>query len=110
MFALDALSLTLCHGWDGRDLPEIDGMAIRVEPAGEGEATLDPWPLGVDELEVTVGARTLTERFDDEAAMQAALAAAPITQLRWRLSPAAAARSCPGRGAAASRGRSRLDP
>ncbi len=55
VFALDALSLTLCHGWEGRDLPEIDGVAIRVEPAGEGEATLDPWPLGVDELEVSVG-------------------------------------------------------
>jgi hypothetical protein len=88
VFALDALSLTLCHGWDGRDLPEIDGVAIRVEPAGEGEATLDPWPLGVDGLEVSVAVRTLDERFDDEVAMQAALAAAPNERQAWRLRPA----------------------
>src|SRR4029077_13106725 len=54
VFALDALSLTLCHGWEGRDLPEVDGVAIRVELTREGQATLDPWPLGVDELEVSV--------------------------------------------------------
>jgi hypothetical protein len=92
VFALDALSLTLCHGWDARDLPAIDGQVIRVEPIGDDGATLDPWPLGVDSLEVSVDARVMSERFDDEPAMQSALAAAPNTRLRWTLSPAAAAR------------------
>jgi hypothetical protein len=92
VFALDALSLTLCHGWDARDLPAIDGEVIRVEPVGDAAATLDPWPLSVDSLPVSVDARVMRERFDDEAAMQAALAAAPNTRLRWTLSPAAAAR------------------
>jgi Protein of unknown function (DUF3891) len=92
VFALDALSLTLCHGWDSRDLPAIDGEVIRVEPVGDHAATLDPWPLAVDSLEVSVDARVMRERFDEEAAMQDALAAAPNTRLRWTLSPAAAAR------------------
>jgi len=87
VFALDALSLTLCHGWDGRDLPAIDGQVIRVEPVDDDAATLDPWPLGVDALEVTVDARVVRERFDDEPAMHAALAATPNTRLRWTLRP-----------------------
>jgi hypothetical protein len=90
VFALDALSLVLCHGWDGRELPPIDGTSIRVTPIGDDEATLDPWPLAVAELTIGVSARRLTERFDDEAAMHAALAATANQRLTWRLRPASA--------------------
>jgi hypothetical protein len=88
VFALDALSLTLCHGWDARDLPAVDGQTIRVTPVGDDAATLDPWPLSVAELTVDVPARRLTERFDSEPEMQAALAATPYRRLSWRLSAA----------------------
>lgn len=87
VFGLDALSLMLCHGWDAQDLPPIYGVTIHVEPVGEGEATLDPWPLRLPELEVSVATRTLSERFDDEAEMQAALAATPNARESWRLRP-----------------------
>jgi Protein of unknown function (DUF3891) len=88
VFALDALSLVLCHGWDARDLPPVGGRAIRVAPQGDGEATLDPWPLDVAELTFGVHARRLTGRFDDEHAMRAALAATPNERRSWRLRPA----------------------
>jgi len=88
LFAVDSLSLTLCNGWPARDLPEVDGVAIHVEPDGDGAAALDPWPLGVDELTVGVHARRLTERFDDEAEMHRVLAATPYERLTWRLHPA----------------------
>lgn len=90
LFACDALSLTICFGWDGRELPPVDGITITVAPAAEARDvyTLDPWPLRVETLTVAAPARTLTERFDDEAAMQAALAATPFTQRTWTLRPA----------------------
>jgi Protein of unknown function (DUF3891) len=87
LFALDGLSLTLCHGWDARDLPAIAGTTIHVAPQGEGEATLDPWPLDVAELTVGLHARRLTERFDDEQQMRDALAATPYEPRSWRLRP-----------------------
>jgi hypothetical protein len=90
LFAADALSLTLCHGWDARDLPPVGGTVIRLAPGPDGgDATLDPWPLRVPELTVGLHARTLTERFDDEAALHRALAAAPNHRETWRLRPAA---------------------
>jgi len=88
LFAVDALSLTLCNGWDARDLPEFDGTTIHVAPQGEGAATLDPWPLGGDEVQVGVFARRLVDRFEDEAQMRQALAATPYERLTWRLRPA----------------------
>lgn len=88
VFALDALSLRVCHGWPEGDLPPVDGIAVRVTPRDGGEVVLDPWPLGVPRLEVVVDARRLTERFDDEAALHAALDRAPWTRLRWTLVPA----------------------
>jgi hypothetical protein len=88
LFALDSLSLTLCHGWPSRDLPPVDGSAIRVEQLGDGVASLDPWPLGVAEAELTVPVRRLAERFDDERALHAALAATPYERLVLRLVPA----------------------
>lgn len=87
LFCLDALSLTLCHGWPGRELPPFDGKTIRVDPIAPDEATLDPWPLGTGELTVGLHARRLTQRFDDEIALHEALDAAPYERLTWRLRP-----------------------
>lgn len=89
LFALDALSLVLCHGWPARDLPPVDGTTIHLAPQGDGVATLDPWPLAVPQAELSVPARRLTERFDDEAALHRALAAAPYERLVFHLRPAA---------------------
>lgn len=87
VFALDALSLRVCHGWPEGDLPLVDGVAVRVTPEEDGSVTLDPWPLGVDRLDVHVDARRLDERFDDETPLHAALAVAPPIRLTWTLRP-----------------------
>lgn len=86
LFALDALSLTLCHAWPGRDLPPVDGVSHRIEPLEEDRVwTLVPWPLDVAELTVALDARRLTHRFDDEEALHAALDAAPYERLTFTL-------------------------
>jgi hypothetical protein len=85
LFALDALSLSLCHGWPERELPAVDGVVIRYVPDGDGTATLDPWPFAAPVVTVTLGARTLTERFTDERAMQAALTDTPLEQRAYTL-------------------------
>lgn len=85
LFALDALSLSVCHGWPERELPPVDGVAVRYLPTGEREATLDPWPFAEAVVRVTIGARTLTERFDDEAKLHAALAATPTERRTFTL-------------------------
>jgi hypothetical protein len=87
LFCLDALSLTLCHGWEARDLPPVEGTVLRLAPAGGTDWTLDPWPLEVPVLEVGLLARTLAGRFDDEATMHAALAATPHHAEGWTLRP-----------------------
>ena len=88
LFALDALSLSLCHGWPERELPAVDGVVIRYLPSGEREALLDPWPFAEPQVRATLGARTLTERFTDERTMQAALANAPSAHRSYTLRPA----------------------
>lgn len=88
LFALDALSLTLCHDWPARDLPPIEGVALRLEPLGAGAWSLDPWPLDVPELAVGLDARRLTKRFDDELSLHVALDAALYEHLTWTLCPA----------------------
>jgi hypothetical protein len=66
LFAIDRLSLALCFGSDTAEL-------------------LHPWPLDTDAIEVAIYGRRMTERFDDEAAMQAALAATPYERLSFSL-------------------------
>lgn len=87
LFALDALSLVLCHGWEGRDLPPVGGttFALTTDPNARW-ATLDPWPLAGDEVTLRVPERTFTQRFDDEAALHAALRTHPYDELVWTLS------------------------
>lgn len=85
LFALDALSLSLCHGWPERELPPVDGLVIRHLPTGDGTATLDPWPFAAPVVHASLGARTLTERFTDEVALHAALDAAPLERRTFML-------------------------
>lgn len=85
LFALDALSLSLCHGWPERELPPVDDVTIRYLPTGDGAATLDPWPLAMPEVTVALAARTLTERFTDEQVMQAALEDTPSERRAYTL-------------------------
>jgi hypothetical protein len=85
LFALDALSLSLCHGWPERELPPVDGVALRYLPLGEREARLDPWPFAAPVVHASLGARTLTERFADEPALHAALAATPLERRTYTL-------------------------
>jgi hypothetical protein len=109
ILALDRLSLALCHG-DAttlEDVPATAGAAaIRAEPAGEAPApagarddravpagvaaarfAVDPWPFAAASVVVGCEARRLEGSFSDEAALHAALAAAPWVPLRWALSP-----------------------
>jgi Protein of unknown function (DUF3891) len=88
VLCVDALSLRLCHGWPAGELPAVDGTVITFTPVDEDHATLDPWPLAVERLQVGLSARRMTARFDDEAALHDALDAAPWTTLRWTLTAA----------------------
>ncbi len=83
VFCADAISLTLCHGWPDRDLPL--GLRLVWLDAEPPTATLRPWPLRADAIEVGLHARRFAERFADAPALHAALDAAPWIALRWRL-------------------------
>ena len=85
LFCLDAISLSLCHGWPERELPAVDDVEIAYRPVGAGVATLDPWPLATADLPLHVYGKMLTARFDDEVALHAALAAAPWRRLDFAL-------------------------
>ena len=70
----DYLSLAALLGWEG----EVDGLRV------DGPS-VTPWPFRGETLTVRCEARRLRERFSDEAAMQAALAAAPPEPLEITL-------------------------
>ena len=61
-------------GGDGR---------IHFVPTEDG-ATLDPWPFAVPELEVHCEGRRLEGRYEDEAALHAALERAPLVRQTFR--------------------------
>jgi hypothetical protein len=92
--AWDAVSLALCLArfpWTQADVPAADGAA-QVTVAGEGtRATIDPWPFGAERVRVRCDGRRLTGTFDDEAALRAALDAAPWLTLEFELAPAPSA-------------------
>jgi hypothetical protein len=84
----DALSLELCLGWrpGEHEVPGPDGpVTVSLD---EDHATLRPWPLRDDEVELLCEGVTLTERYADEAALHAALEAAPRHALGFRLTRA----------------------
>ena len=49
---------------------------------------MDPWPFAAERVVVACEGRRLPGAFADEAALHAALAAAPWEPLRWELTPA----------------------
>jgi uncharacterized protein DUF3891 len=75
----DWLSLALCLDWAPASL---DDLTLHED------GVLDPWPFAHDEVEVRCEGRRLAGRYDDEAALHAALAKAPHVELRFALSPA----------------------
>jgi hypothetical protein len=85
LFCLDAISLSLCHGWPERDLPPVDGVELSYKPLDDSTGTLDPWPLATDGLALHVYGKTFAERFDDERALHEAFAAAPWRRLEFAL-------------------------
>ena len=80
--ALDWISLNLCWGVTQEvRVPEVPNGADRVDlvlrPSGSPDhVVLHPWPFAEDGFAVRFEGGRLEERFDDEAAMRRALAAA----------------------------------
>lgn len=77
---VDGIALSLCWGQ-----PRFDCGATTLIRTGDFAATLDPWPLRADRLEVETEALLLPARFADAAAMRAGAAAAPRRALRFTL-------------------------
>ena len=88
----DALSLGLLLDWAPFELaavPVAGGeVDIAVRAGTSGGVTLDPWPFGAPNVTVRCEGRTLAGRFDDEATMRDALAAAPWTTVGHQLTAA----------------------
>jgi hypothetical protein len=88
----DGISLALCHGVNEtrtfRGVPAAgEDVVMTLAPADRG-VTVDPWPFGVDRLTVRADGRILRDRYDDEEAMQRALADAEWTSVGTVLLPA----------------------
>lgn len=88
----DSLSLGLLLGWAPFELAAVPAADSEVDVAvraSDGAVTLDPWPFGAPRVTVRCEGRRLAGRFDDEAAMREALAAAPWVTVEVALSAAA---------------------
>lgn len=92
VFAWDWLSLALCLDWapdtfDG--VPAADGtVRLELAPGGDPDVlTLEPWPFAGERVELKTEGRLLSGRFDDAAAMHAALERADWTTLTFVLVP-----------------------
>ena len=88
----DSLSLGLLLGWQPFTLDHV-GIEVR-------DGTLDPWPFLQPRVSVRCEGRRLAGRYDQEAAMRAALEAAPWVTLEIELTapampPASAGSSMP---------------
>jgi Protein of unknown function (DUF3891) len=90
LFALDGISLALCMGrfpWRLRGVPAAEGsVEVTVDGAGT-KATVEPWPFRASPLRVRCDGRRLTERFEDQVRMRAALEEAPWATLEFELAP-----------------------
>ncbi|HEY2435863.1 MAG TPA: DUF3891 family protein, partial [Solirubrobacteraceae bacterium] len=89
----DYLSLALCLGWESataEDAPSAGGRVdIRVQKRTGSLAQLAPWPFAGNSLTVRAEGRRLSGRYDNEAQMREAFAAAPWETLELRLEPGA---------------------
>jgi hypothetical protein len=89
VWALDFLSLAMfMRDWIPDDVPHAEGETLHVEPAEHG-LTVDPWPFRSDRVHVRCYGRELTQRYESEAELHAALARAPWIELNYALTPAA---------------------
>jgi uncharacterized protein DUF3891 len=96
----DAFSLALCLDWPPYTLsavPAAGGGAVDVELTSAGERTVrvDPWPFADETVRVRTEGRVLERRFDDQAAMRAALGEAEWRTLEFELVPGAASDASP---------------
>jgi len=90
----DALSLAACGGiatLGGAGVAPLEGggeVPLRLEE-GDGVMAVSPWPFAVEKVALSWTARRFRPeaRWDDEAAMRAALAAAPVERVTARLVP-----------------------
>lgn len=88
----DYLSLALCLDWDpatAKKAPTATGdvdLQLQRQP-GSGRWRLSPWPFAVDSLRVRCEGRRLDGRYQDEAAMRAALREARWETLERELIP-----------------------
>jgi hypothetical protein len=95
VLAWDLMSLILCHGLTGSrevaEVPDAHGMATVTLTAIDGDAeriAVDPWPFTEARVAVGCEGRVLPEGpFAHDAAMRAALAAAPRVDVRAVLTP-----------------------
>jgi hypothetical protein len=68
-------------------LPEDRTLTITLDDAGIER--LDPWPFAAGEVTVEIPWRVVPlDGYADDAALQAAIATAPVTQRRTLLQPA----------------------
>jgi hypothetical protein len=80
---VDGIALALCWGQ-----ARFDCAGVALVRTGPFAATLDPWPLAVDRLEVATEALHLPGRFESAEAMREGLAAAPRIRLGFTLARA----------------------
>jgi hypothetical protein len=80
----DRLSLALCHGVrEPQTIPDVptatDSATLALAPMGDDPLNvgIDPWPFRDDAVTLVFEGRRFPQTFTDEAAMRAALAAAP---------------------------------
>ena len=86
----DFMSLALCLDWAPTVAERVplggELVDLRMEPAGDGAVSFDPWPFAADgALTVRSEGRVLAGGYGDEAELHAALDAAPPRPLHWRL-------------------------
>jgi len=94
--AMDAISLDACTGKHVFDkLPEIYprigpvGVALSIAHPSPDVVQIEPWPFAPGRLEVQVPARRVAKtRFENDQALQAAYATAPVMQHRITVVPA----------------------
>jgi hypothetical protein len=90
----DALSLLVAMPWSHEarltmcPTDPAGGFTDLVVAHGEGAVVVDPWPYGTGPFEVAVHGRLLErDHFAGHEEYRAALAAAPLQELRWTVSP-----------------------
>jgi len=93
--AADHMSLAICGGiLDEKRIPKVPkgeegevDLLLRAPQVRPDQLTCTPWPFAEDRVSLLCEGRRLSGRFDDEAAMQAALRAAPSVTLVTDLRP-----------------------